>query len=153
MSARSASAHANETQKSLLKLGAPKSRKAPFEQTVIRSIDKGLDADVISNFVKLGFPRNELIQVVGARSTIERKIKNKARLTPTESDRLARLARIIALAESVFANRDKALHWLQRPNKSLHAGEPVPPYVLAGTDPGAKLVEERLLQIGHGVFA
>jgi hypothetical protein len=43
-------------------------------------------------------------------------------LTPEQSDRLVRVARVLAAAEETFGNREKAGTWLRRPTTAL-AGE------------------------------
>lgn len=119
----------------------------------IGAINRGLSSAAVARLVKRGYKRGEVIQVIGPRSTIERKIKERKLLSQAESDRLARLARIIQQAEDTFGDMAKANHWLQRPVRGLDDGEPVPPIRLLGTDQGTRLVEDRLNQIAHGIFA
>ena len=80
--------------------------------------------------------------------TIARR-KNAGWLTPAESDRLDRTARIFELATGVLESGDKARQWLQRPNRGL-AG--VTPLSLLNTDRGVRAVEEILLRIEHGLY-
>lgn len=114
-------------------------------------VEEGIPARNIGRFVKAGYARSSIIQVVGAPSTVERKIKQRSRLNVSESDRLARMARIIALAEDVFGDAAKARHWLQRPTHRLD-GHPTPLSLLR-TDAGTQQVEQWLEQIRYGVFA
>jgi putative toxin-antitoxin system antitoxin component (TIGR02293 family) len=60
-----------------------------------------------------------------------------------------RLISISARAGEVFANQEKALHWLSSPNPSL-AG--LTPLEAAGTDQGYQEVEDILTRIEHGVL-
>ena len=74
----------------------------------------------------------------------------KERLSPVESDRLYRFARIIALAETVFENREDALGWL---NSSQHGLGGAVPFRMLQTDAGAREVEELLIRIEYGVIS
>jgi putative toxin-antitoxin system antitoxin component (TIGR02293 family) len=60
-----------------------------------------------------------------------------------------RLMAISAHAGEVFANRAKALHWLQSPNPSLEGKTPLD---AARTEQGYKAVEDILGRIAYGVF-
>jgi len=76
--------------------------------------------------------------------------KRSHQLRPDESDRLFRLARIVAQAMDVLGNRDKASRWLRRPNRAL--GDAVPLHLL-DTDAGTRRVEQVLGRIEHGVVS
>src|SRR5437867_2847310 len=65
--------------------------------------------------------------------------KKDGRLSPDESDRLLRLARIGATAEEVLESRDKAVAWLHRPNRALGGRRPLE---MLDTDLGAHEVEQ-----------
>ncbi|WP_180541824.1 antitoxin Xre/MbcA/ParS toxin-binding domain-containing protein [Nevskia soli] len=52
-------------------------------------------------------------------------------------------------ARQVFANQEKAIHWLRSPNPSL-AGKT--PLEAAQTDQGYREVEDVLVRIEHGVL-
>jgi putative toxin-antitoxin system antitoxin component (TIGR02293 family) len=60
----------------------------------------------------------ELDQIVLPRKTLanRRRIGN---LTPEQSDRLIRVARVLAAAEETFGNQEKAGAWLRRPTRAL----------------------------------
>ena len=72
------------------------------------------------------------------------------RLQPEESDRVLRLAIVIAEAEEVLGSREKAQRWLSKPSRAL-GGET--PESLLATEYGAQLVREELSRIEHGVLA
>jgi putative toxin-antitoxin system antitoxin component (TIGR02293 family) len=82
--------------------------------------------------------------------TLDRRLKSGARLKPDESERMARLMRIISLAVSTLESEDNARQWLQRPLREL-AGQT--PLQLAATEPGSREVERVLGRIEHGIFA
>lgn len=72
------------------------------------------------------------------------------RLSPVESDRVYRFARIIALAEDVFEDKDEALEWLKSPQHGLGG---LVPFDMLQTDAGACEVEELLVRIDYGVIS
>jgi putative toxin-antitoxin system antitoxin component (TIGR02293 family) len=83
------------------------------------------------------------------RSTFSRRIKQRARLKVDESDRIARVARVAALAMEALG-RDEGLLWLRESNVAL--GNRIPLGML-GTDAGARQVEQILGRIAHGIFS
>ena len=89
--------------------------------------------------------------IVGRRRTLERKTGGKdALLKPSESDRLARLVRLIVRTEEVFGDPAKAHRWLLVGNRAL--GDQVP-FQLLDSDAGALAVERILGRIEHGVYS
>lgn len=82
--------------------------------------------------------------------TIIRLQKEHKPLNPTWSDRLYRLARIAAQAETVFENSQTATTWLKRPNRALNGRAPVD---LLDTDAGTQQVAELLDRIEYGVYS
>lgn len=72
------------------------------------------------------------------------------RLTPVESERILRLARVAAHASHVFGDRAAALRWLSQPNRAL-AGDA--PMRLLDTDVGTGEVIEVLDRVLYGVYS
>jgi putative toxin-antitoxin system antitoxin component (TIGR02293 family) len=100
---------------------------------------------------KLGVERKRLARVVGISDrTLSRRLSSAARLSPEESDRTMRLARVFAKAEDTFGDAEKAGHWLQ--TKNLALGDEVP-LDLLDTDAGTKEVENVLYRIDYGMFS
>jgi putative toxin-antitoxin system antitoxin component (TIGR02293 family) len=91
----------------------------------------------------------ELDRIVLPRKTLANRRK-LGTLTPEQSDRLVRVARVIAAAEETFGSREKAGTWLRRPTRAL-AGER--PLDLLDTDEGAREVEILLGRIAYGIAA
>jgi hypothetical protein len=58
--------------------------------------------------------------------------------------------RVLALAESVFNDKDKAARWLGKPRKIFDGACP---FELLATAAGAQRVEEILLRIRYGFFS
>jgi putative toxin-antitoxin system antitoxin component (TIGR02293 family) len=92
----------------------------------------------------------EIYGVVGSARTLQRKRAAKQRLSPEESDRLARLARILVHAEETFGSADKARRWLGKSNWTLGGNKPLS---LLDSDAGALAVQQVLGRIQHGIFS
>lgn len=101
---------------------------------------------VLSKF-HLDLPRMSKILSVPQRTMARRKAEQ--RLTAQESDRLARLARILTYASNVFGTEEKASSWLTRPHRVLQGAAPIE---LLDTDLGTQVVETMLGRIEHGVI-
>lgn len=94
-------------------------------------------------------PRDILIRVAGiSRRTLER--RTRGRLSPDQSDRLARMARVIDVAIDAIGTQEQALFWLNAPNQSLGGARPIE---LLDTDAGAHRVETVLGRLREGSFA
>jgi putative toxin-antitoxin system antitoxin component (TIGR02293 family) len=76
--------------------------------------------------------------------------KQNQRFTPTQSARLARFFRIQQKAKDTFGSAEKAMQWLKRPTGPLQDNAPVS---LLDTEEGARLVEDLLTRIDHGIAA
>ena len=72
--------------------------------------------------------------------------RREGKLAKYESDRIYRLARLIALAKRHIGDDDKARRWLKRPNRSLGGRTP---FDLIDTEPGARAVENILGRIAY----
>jgi putative toxin-antitoxin system antitoxin component (TIGR02293 family) len=105
----------------------------------LASVSKSMDLSVAATVGALGL----------AQRTIARRLRDKQSLTAEESQRVMRLARVLAEATHVLGNRGKARRWLQKPSRAL--GET--PLSLLDTDIGANAVLQELGRIDHGVFA
>jgi putative toxin-antitoxin system antitoxin component (TIGR02293 family) len=60
------------------------------------------------------------------------------------------VARIAAMAEQVFGEPERAWRWLRKPQQRFDGKAPID---MLATEAGARLVEEMLIQIDHGIFA
>ncbi len=83
---------------------------------------------------------------LSARNFLRR--KEQRRLAPDESDRLYRLARVIAHANRVFEDPEDSADWIQSPNVALGKQEPL---TLLDTDIGVEQVDQVLGRIEHGI--
>lgn len=99
---------------------------------------------------QFGLAREEMAATLRVPLRTLARRKQAGRLSPAESDRLVRLARIAAHAATVLGSDEKAGTWLHRPNRAL-GGEI--PLALVDTDVGAREVEAVLGRIEHGEFS
>lgn len=76
--------------------------------------------------------------------------KREGMLSPEESAKLVRFARVVEQAEAVLEDADAALSWMQGHNAALGG---VTPLSLLDTEIGADSVLDTLGRIEHGVFA
>jgi putative toxin-antitoxin system antitoxin component (TIGR02293 family) len=123
-------------------------------------IKKGMPSRVMHHLKKeFNLTDEVLALIIGASlRTIARRRKtgetgrttSEERLSPVESDRLYRFARIIALADEVFENRKDALEWL---NSIQHGLGGAVPFKMLQTDAGTREVEELLIRIEYGVIS
>lgn len=113
--------------------------------------------------VSLGLPKKSLRSVVDrvydsagdARRAMykivpEATYKRRTRLTPAESERTERLARVIAAAEYTWDDRTDAREWLNRPHPELGDRTPLQ---MASSELGARQVEELLERLFYGIPA
>ncbi|MES9994420.1 MAG: antitoxin Xre/MbcA/ParS toxin-binding domain-containing protein [Candidatus Thiodiazotropha sp.] len=94
--------------------------------------------------------KSDMERLVMPRRTLTHRIKKGERLTREESDRIARVARIVAMAEETFGSRDKASRWLHKPKRGFEGQTPID---MLDTEEGARIVEDRLFRIAHGLAA
>lgn len=97
-----------------------------------------------------GISADELYQLVIPRRTLSLRRQQRQPLTADESDRLARVARILALADETFGDEAKAHRWLRKPNRALDGQVPLE---MIATEAGARVVEQALGRIAHGIVA
>ncbi len=96
------------------------------------------------------FAGDEIDALVIPKRTLARRTARNEELTPEETDKALRLARIATEADRVFANSKKADSWLRTPLARLSGHSPLE---LLKSEAGAQIVEEILGQIDHGMFA
>ncbi|CAM2158835.1 Antitoxin Xre (plasmid) [Pararobbsia alpina] len=108
-----------------------------------------IDIAVLDRLIQRGLRADELAFIIPRRTLAHRR-QHDERLTLEESDRAIRLARIIAQAIATFDDNDKAMGWLRAPKKRFGGASGLD---MAGTEHGARLVEEALVQLEEGYFA
>jgi putative toxin-antitoxin system antitoxin component (TIGR02293 family) len=119
------------------------------ESDLLNIVENRFAPDVINRLLQLGFERSELDKVVIASRTLQHRRSRHAKLSLAESDRVLRLARVLARAEATYGSRERALAWLRKPIPRLDSRSPLS---LLTTDTGARIVEGTLTQIDEGMF-
>lgn len=112
-------------------------------------IRKGLPVGLPSHLQELlELTDEEAAHLIGrSRSTYVRYRKACRDLGTAEAERAVRFARLITLAAETLGSLPEAVDWMRESNYAL--GGQIP-YILAETDPGARVVRDLLLGIQHG---
>jgi len=97
---------------------------------------------------RLDLTSRELSEIVSIPDRTLSRRKQQDRLPPDESERIFRIGRLADLAENVLGGQTNAVRWLKEPNFAL--GD-VTPLDMASTEPGARLVEQLIGRIEHGI--
>ena len=126
-------------------------RQAWSELELARLVAEGIPIEVLADAMEQGIlTRDEVTRLILPRRTLAHRKRRGEHLSPDESDRLARVLRLHKTALETFdGDADKVSAWLRAPNRAL-SGEI--PLSLVATSDGARLVEDVLLRIEHGVY-
>jgi putative toxin-antitoxin system antitoxin component (TIGR02293 family) len=118
-------------------------------QTDLQSaIREGFPQKVVSEVMQAaGLTLKELADTLDLSTRSLQRRRREGRLARYESDRLYRLARIIAMAKHYLGDAGTATRWLRRPNRALGGSRPLE---LIDTEPGARAVENVLGRIAYG---
>jgi putative toxin-antitoxin system antitoxin component (TIGR02293 family) len=128
---------------------------APAVQDAARRITfdrvrAGLDVADVAALISEGILTAEEIHKVIPPRTLARRKSAGDPLTVEESDRVARLVRIVARAARVFEDPELRSAWLRTGNPALGGERPID---LAITDVGARRVETVLDRIAWGDYS
>ena len=117
----------------------------------VQELKQGLPAGIVDALVReLEISRKELARVAGvAERTLIRKVQ-EGRLTPDQSERMARVARLLNRAIEVLGSKERALSWLKG-SRAYFSGKP--PLDFADTELGCQEVFNLLGRIEYGVFS
>jgi putative toxin-antitoxin system antitoxin component (TIGR02293 family) len=109
----------------------------------------GLPFDAFERLLGLlGVPAGVLADLVGVAPRTLARRKTERSLSAIESDRLYRVAHVVAAAVGTLGSLDKARLWLQRENRALGGTTPLS---LLDTEVGVRRVEEVLARVDHGI--
>jgi putative toxin-antitoxin system antitoxin component (TIGR02293 family) len=113
---------------------------------------EGLPADILNTMAgELAIQKVIVAKMLGiSERTLSRRIAVNALLTAEESDRMVRLARVLALAKETLGDMEKAGRWLQTSNRALEGDRP---FDRLDTDAGVRSVEQVLGRIAYGVYS
>jgi putative toxin-antitoxin system antitoxin component (TIGR02293 family) len=135
------------------RLGGRKTLKRDIRTNVDldEAVTQGLTYEALEHVLRShDLEATEVYALIGSRRTLTRKSRARSRLSPAESDRLARVVRLIGRAEEALGDRDKVHRWLRKENRSLGGKRPLD---LLSSDPGALQVEQILGRIEHGIVS
>ncbi len=112
------------------------------------AIRQGFPHKVVEELMQAsGLTLKELADALDLSARSLQRRRGTGRLARFESDRLYRLARIMALARESLGEDDVARRWLKRPNRALGG---LPPVAAIDTEMGARQVENVLGRIACG---
>lgn len=119
---------------------------AMLESAVHRGLPKAALKHVVARALTDPGERRRLLHGIVPEATYKR----RRVLSPQESERTERLARVVATADYVWDEPAAARHFLHEPHPML---EGRPPLDLALTELGARRVEDLLWRLFHGLPA
>ncbi len=104
----------------------------------------------LGDLSRRGYSEDEIFALVVPKRTLARRKAANEPLTVEETDKALRLERIAVQAERVFADADKAHRWLRKAKREIKGETPL---AWLASEAGARVVEEMLFRIEHGIFA
>ena len=115
-----------------------------------RIADNRVGAEALISLSRHGYSEDEIFTLVVPKRTLARRKAANEPLTIEETDKALRLDRIAEQAERVFGAPEKAQRWLRKPKRELKGETPL---ANLASEAGARVVEEMLFRIEHGIFA
>jgi putative toxin-antitoxin system antitoxin component (TIGR02293 family) len=109
-----------------------------------------LDMAALAELSRHGYSEDEIFALVVPKRTLARRRAARERLTVEETDKALRLERVAMQAERVFGVPEKAHRWLRKGKRELQGETPL---AYLASEAGARIVEEMLFRIEHGIFA
>jgi len=98
----------------------------------------------------LGLSKSEFADILQmSSSSLSRWSREKKVMPQSESDRVARVARVTLIVEAALGSHDDAVEWL---NSKIPALGNVKPLSMLGSDSGVKIVEDLLVRAQAGVY-
>ena len=125
-------------------------RRVQSDADMASAVEHGFPVATIDALRKRGVTDQEIGDLIIKPRTLSHRRAKRSLLTPEESDRAVKIARIRALAEQTFADGTKADLWL---HKKLSALDGRRPMELVRTHAGARIVEDLLTRIAWGAAA
>jgi putative toxin-antitoxin system antitoxin component (TIGR02293 family) len=140
----------NELQAVVQKLGGERTLGRPFssDRDLREAIREGFPPAVVQELMRAsGLTLRELARALDLSPRSLQRRRRSGRLAGYESDRLYRLARIVALANEYLGGHERATRWLKHPNRALGG---IVPLSAIDTELGARQVENVLGRIAYG---
>lgn len=123
--------------------------RAPANDRDMReAIRAGFPPAVVEELMRSsGLTLKELTDALDLSPRSLQRRRGSGKLARYESDRLYRLARLVAIANEYLGSGERAKRWLKRPNRALGG---VAPIAAIDTEVGARQVENILGRIAYG---
>lgn len=140
----------NELKAVLRELGGERTlgRTLSSDRDLRDVIREGFPPAVVEELMRTsGLTLKELAAALDLSPRSLQRRRRSGRLARYESDRLYRLARIVALANEYLGDHERAMRWLKRPNRTLGG---IAPIAAIDTELGARHVENILGRIAYG---
>jgi len=139
----------NELQAVIKELGGKRTlRRTLSSDAQLRdAIREGFPPAVVQELLQAsGLTLKELAAALDLSPRSLQRRRRSGRLAQYESDRLYRLARIVAIANEYLGDHERATRWLKRPNRALGG---IAPVSAMDTELGARQVENVLGRIAY----
>lgn len=120
------------------------------DQDLVKLVEQRLSSRAIDALRQSGLTDEEIYSLVVPRRTLTHRRARRESLSRDESDRVVRVARVVALCEEVFGDRERGWRWLRDAKRQFQGRAPLD---LLATEAGARLVEELLYRIDEGMAA
>jgi putative toxin-antitoxin system antitoxin component (TIGR02293 family) len=140
----------NEFRAVIKELGGKKTlgRTLSSDRELREAIREGFRPQVVQELMRTsGLTLKELAGALDLSPRSLQRRRRSGRLARYESDRLYRLARIVAIATEYLGDRERAARWLKQPNRVLGG---IAPVKAMDTELGARQVENVLGRIAYG---
>jgi putative toxin-antitoxin system antitoxin component (TIGR02293 family) len=113
-------------------------------------VERGLPTDSLALLKLRGLSFTEVSEIVISPRTLKHRRARGEHLSHEETDRMVRVARIVALADEIFGDHSKALLWLRTEDDRIGGRRPLS---MLQTEAGGRVVENLLWQIDEGVYS
>ena len=119
-------------------------------EDIIKTVQKGLDIASFNNLCRsFAVSENELAETVRIKFRTFARRKLSGRFQSEESEKIVRVGNLFDMAVRVLGSIDEARAWFKAPKKALNYSTPLE---YAGTEVGAREVENLIGRIEYGVF-
>lgn len=127
-------------------------RKVGTARELVELTREGLPAGALDRLAgEMKLSRTAVAKALGISGrTMSRRVHAQARMSAGESDRVVRMARLLAMARETLGTDEKATAWMMAPNRTMAGERPID---RLDTDAGSQSVETVLGRIAYGVFS
>jgi len=120
------------------------------DQDLLKLVEERLPSGVIDAIRESGLTDEEVYALIVPRRTLTHRRTRREALSSSESDRVVRIVRVLALCEKVFGEPNRCWRWLRQAKQQFKGRTPLE---LLATEAGGRLVEELLYRIDDGMAA